>query len=89
MQDTFTRVEKKLARRVMIAVVRLKAEGMDDHAIYRRMMDEMQTSVAGYPMTDALRGSPAYETVIASIQRMVWASLAILEDAPHPDVTNW
>jgi hypothetical protein len=79
-QDRFTRAEKRLARKILLAVIRHKETGMDDHAIYRRIMDEMQTSVSYCPLTDTTKESPAYETVIASIQRMVWASLAIAGD---------
>jgi hypothetical protein len=84
MQDTFTRAEKRLARRILDTVIHHKAMDLDDHTIYRRVMDEMQESIPSCPLPEGVQESPAYETFIASIQRMVWASLAILEGSPLP-----
>jgi hypothetical protein len=79
MQNHFSRDEKYLAAEILRAV-RTCRRSMDDHDTYRRIMDGIHTLVARSERCSAHRDTPRYESVIARIQRMVLAALAITED---------
>jgi hypothetical protein len=76
MQDQFGALDKRIASEILSAVTRCR-QGMDDHDIYRQIMDEVQTQLANSDWCGTHRDSPLFESAIARIQRMVFAALAI------------
>jgi hypothetical protein len=77
-EDRFSIRDKRLAQEVLFNVARYRRD-MDRHAVYRRIMDEMQTDISTCPLCDGPRNSPRFETGVAAVQRMVMAALAIVE----------
>jgi hypothetical protein len=76
MRDQFDAMDKRIASEILSAVTRCRRR-MDDHDIYRQIMDEVQTQLVNSDWFGAHRASPLFESAIARIQRMVFAALAI------------
>jgi hypothetical protein len=76
----FSISDTRLAWGVLLTVARYRRD-MDGHAVYRRIMDELQEDIASYPMCEELSDLPHFETGSAAVQRMTLAALAIMECA--------
>jgi hypothetical protein len=54
---------------------------MDGHAVYRRIMDELQEDTVSCPKCEEISDLPRFETGIAAMERMTLAALSIVEGA--------
>jgi hypothetical protein len=83
-KDRFSIRDTRLAWRVLSTVARYRRD-MDGHAVYRRIMDELQEDIVSCPTCEEISDLPRFQTGIAAMERMTLAALAIVEGERGPE----